>query len=144
MCAHTYEVALSVAPLEALKWQTIIATCVSKMVSLVDLWQGKFPPALREAIIHPQEGLFPSLDDLTMDCTCFDYAPLCKHIAAVLYGLGARFDETPEDLFLLRSVDPQELFASATASLDLLSSAQNSSAFHNLADLFDIDLEEAS
>jgi uncharacterized Zn finger protein len=31
---------------------------------------------------------------------------MCKHVAAVLYGIGARIDERPELLFLLRSVVP--------------------------------------
>ena len=36
---------------------------------------------------------------------------MCKHIAAVLYGIGARLDNKPELLFTLRGVDHEELIA---------------------------------
>lgn len=56
-----------------------------------------------------------------MTCSCPDWADLCKHLAAVLYGVGARLDDRPELLFQLRGVDPQELI---TADLDLTRTAE--------------------
>ena len=49
---------------------------------------------------------------LTTSSRC-DWAWMCKHVAAVLHGIGARLDERPELLFLLRSVDQQDLIATA-------------------------------
>ena len=34
---------------------------------------------------------------------------MCKHVAAVLYGVGARLDTKPELLFTLRGVNHEEL-----------------------------------
>jgi uncharacterized Zn finger protein len=44
---------------------------------------------------------------------------MCKHVAAVLYGIGARFDQNPELLFRLYEVDEQELIAGAGKELPL-------------------------
>lgn len=42
---------------------------------------------------------------------------MCKHVAAVLHGVGSRLDHQPELLFTLRNVDSQELIAKAGSDL---------------------------
>jgi uncharacterized Zn finger protein len=44
---------------------------------------------------------------------------MCKHVAAVLYGVGARLDEKPALLFALRGVDENQLLANAGQELSL-------------------------
>jgi len=66
-----------------------------------------------EIITSRDEGMFPAPREIEMDCSCPDGARMCKHIAAVLYGIGARFDDSPELLFTLRGVDHLELLAQA-------------------------------
>ncbi len=77
-----------------------------------------------------------------MSCSCPDFASLCKHLAATLYGVGARLDLAPELLFALRQVDPTELILSVDSQLlsspvtDQVLSADSSA----LEALFGIDL----
>lgn len=47
------------------------------------------------------------------DCSCPDWADMCKHVAAVLYGIGSRFDKDPLLFFKLRGVDTDRLIGSA-------------------------------
>lgn len=70
-----------------------------------------------ERICHPGRGLFPSPKEIKFDCSCPDWASMCKHVAAVFYGVGARLDKQPELLFALRKVDAQELVARAATGL---------------------------
>jgi uncharacterized Zn finger protein len=72
-----------------------------------------------ERICRQRTGLFPSPDEITLACSCPDWASMCKHVAAVLYGIGARLDEKPEPLFRLRDVDEKELIATAGKRLPL-------------------------
>ena len=54
--------------------------------------------------------LFPeSWRDLDMRCSCPDWALMCKHVAAVLYGIGTRFDRDPLLFFELRGIDVNKL-----------------------------------
>ena len=79
-----------------------------------------------------------------MSCSCPDYSSCCKHLAAVMYGVGARLDSMPELLFLLRGVDHQELVSQAIAAGNLdreLSAASAGSAGTlDLSELFSIEL----
>jgi uncharacterized Zn finger protein len=62
-----------------------------------------------ERICKPGTGLFPAPKEITFNCSCPDWASMCKHVAAVLYGVGARLDQQPEFLFALRRVDANDL-----------------------------------
>jgi len=73
-----------------------------------------------ERICRQRTGLFPSPDEIKLACSCPDWASMCKHVAAVLYGIGARLDEKPELLFRLRNVDEKELIAAAGKNLPLV------------------------
>jgi uncharacterized Zn finger protein len=68
-------------------------------------------------LCEEKTGLFPSPKDIIFTCSCPDWASMCKHVAAVLYGIGARLDRQPELLFTLRKVDHQELITKAGADL---------------------------
>jgi len=68
-------------------------------------------------LCQEKAGMFPSPKDISFTCSCPDWASMCKHVAAVLYGIGARLDHRPELLFTLRKVDQQGLIATAGASL---------------------------
>ena len=62
-------------------------------------------------VTDQKEGLFPLPGEMSFQCSCPDSARMCKHVAAVLYGIGARLDSKPELLFTLRGVDHEELIA---------------------------------
>jgi uncharacterized Zn finger protein len=80
---------------------------------LVELLQGRFSKGVMDRLCRQGDGLFPVPKDIRFDCSCPDGAYMCKHVAAVLYGIGARFDSKPELLFTLRQVDPAELLSKA-------------------------------
>ena len=99
-----------------------------------------------EIIIHKDQGLFPSLREIKVKCNCFDDAKMCKHIAAVLYGIGARLDSQPELLFTLRQADHFELLNSATGSSNLNKSDNVPEELDTseLSAIFGIDIDEST
>jgi len=72
-----------------------------------------------ERLCQQGNGLFPSPTEIKLSCSCPDWASMCKHVAAVLYGIGARLDQQPELLFKLHKVDEKELIAKAGKGLPL-------------------------
>ena len=108
-----YRTTITVKPVPKAKWQQICADCAGGIDSLVELLQGRFSKGVMDRLCRQGDGLFPVPKDIRFDCSCPDGAYMCKHVAAVLYGVGARFDSKPELLFTLRQVDPAELLSKA-------------------------------
>ena len=106
-----YNVELKITPLMPSHWKKIKAKCSGQIHSLLELLQGKLSDHVMEIVATHTQGLFPNENEMQFKCDCFDWAGMCKHIAAVLYGIGNRLDDQPNLLFLLRSVDPTELVA---------------------------------
>jgi uncharacterized Zn finger protein len=107
--SRMYDVAVDITPLPRPAWKSIKERCTGKIASLLDLLQGRLSTGVMEVVTDRAQGLFPSPREIRMECSCPDWATMCKHVAAVLYGVGARLDEQPELLFLLRGVDHEEL-----------------------------------
>jgi uncharacterized Zn finger protein len=114
-----YTVKITIAPVAPKVWKKLCADCAGSIDSLVELLQGRFSKAVMERVCLPAKGLFPSPKDIKFNCSCPDWASMCKHVAAVLYGVGARLDTSPEQLFLLRGVDHNELVTKAGEDLPL-------------------------
>lgn len=112
-----YNVKISVGTVEKKQWASICKDCAGGIDSLVELLQGRFSKGVMERICRQGTGLFPKPTEIRFSCTCPDYASMCKHVAAVLYGIGARLDQQPELLFRLRAVDEKELVAHIDAAL---------------------------
>lgn len=137
-----YRIEVSIARLAPAKWKAIRSECAGKIDSLVELLNGRLSKGVMEIVTRPGTGLFPSPAEIRMHCSCPDSARLCKHLAAVLYGVGARLDHRPELLFLLREADHLELVtAAAEAPLAGATSADGALAGADLASIFGIDLE---
>lgn len=111
-----YEVSVDFEPLKPSVWKAIKDQCAGKIDSLVELLEGRFSNAVMEILTAPETGLFPAPKEIKFRCTCPDWAYLCKHVAAALYGVGARLDDRPELLFVVRDVDPEELVTEAAKS----------------------------
>jgi uncharacterized Zn finger protein len=105
----TYTVELVVEALGRSRWSKVIAQCSGQVTSLVELLEGKLSRGVMAIVTDQARGIFPSPDEISLSCSCPDWATMCKHVAAVMYGIGARLDERPELLFLLRGVDPAQL-----------------------------------
>ena len=117
MGSSLYEQTVRINPLPKAKWDALKKRCQGKIGSLVELLQGKLSGEIMAIVTDRKDGLFPGPKEIKMDCNCPDWAGLCKHLAAVLYGVGARLDDAPELLFKLRGVDYNELIQTDTAAL---------------------------
>lgn len=140
-----YKVKVSISAISNKKWGVIVKECAGKIDSLIELLQGNFSKGVMEIITHREKGLFPHPKEIKLQCSCPDYADMCKHVAAVMYGVGARLDERPEELFLLRQADHTELTAKAsTVSLSKVPLTQETQLLDNrdLSTLFGIEIEE--
>jgi uncharacterized Zn finger protein len=110
-----YTVTVAIAALPKPRWRGIVAACSGEIDSLVELLKGKVSSGVMKVVSDPTSGLFPAPGQIDMSCSCPDSATMCKHVAAALYGIGARLDQKPELLFVLRGVDHLELLAEAAA-----------------------------
>ena len=141
----TYEIIVTIRSLHARRWKEIAAASTGKIDSLVDLLGGKLSKQVMEVVTHKERGLFPSPDQISFSCSCPDWADMCKHVAAVLYGVGVRFDEKPELLFALRGVDHAELISEAADDIPRLvargSAGRKVIKGADLSALFCIELE---
>lgn len=138
-----YTVAIRITPVEEPRWKAIVSECSGKIDSVVELLQGKLSKAVMEVITCKEKGLFPAPKQIQLGCSCPDWATMCKHIAAVLYGVGARLDEQPDLLFRLRGADPTELIAGAAkgAVLGANAPAAEKRLGADLSSVFGIDLD---
>ena len=148
--SELYTVKIQITKLTAAKWKVIKQQSAGKIGSLLELLQGKLSDQVMRIVTDRKEGLFPLPKEISFKCDCPDWAGMCKHIAAVMYGVGARLDASPELLFTLRGVDHQELIAvDAEAALSTATTSGKSKqlAASDLSDVFGIDLtstDEAS
>ena len=108
-----YKVEISIKPLLKNAWEDIINQCSGTIQSIEELVEGKFPKALEDLFTAKGKGLFPSPQEITLNCSCPDWAIMCKHVSAVLYGVGARLDDNPELFFVLRKVNINDLISEA-------------------------------
>lgn len=145
--AKPYSVTIKIKALKKDIWRDIKSACAGKLESLQMLLQGKFPQALEDIFMASGRGLFPTPKEIVFQCSCPDWAYMCKHVAATLYGVGARLDEDPTLFFILRRVKQDDLISKALeeGTGRLLKKAERKSARviadKDLSDLFGIDLE---
>jgi uncharacterized Zn finger protein len=118
-----YDIKIAIAPVKAGRWKSICRDCAGSIDSLVELLQGRFAKGVMDRVCREGDGLFPSPKEIELSCSCPDWADMCKHVAAALYGVGARLDEKPELLFRLRGVDETDLLARAGDDLSLKNAA---------------------
>lgn len=117
--SETYQIKIEIDSLAKPTWKKIKQDCSASIDSLLDLLAGRFSDGVMQRLTQKKEGLFPSPREIKMQCSCPDWSDCCKHLAAVMYGVGARLDKQPELLFLLRDVDHQELVTQAVAEGNL-------------------------
>ena len=140
-----YRVVLAIKDVPGARWRSICTDCAGSIASVVELLQGRFAKGVMERLCRQQNGLFPTPSDIRFSCSCPDYALMCKHVAAVLYGVGARLDDQPELLFRLRGVDENELIARVDAPLALAKKGPASDRVLHADDvsaLFGLDMAE--
>lgn len=107
--AKPYDVDIAIDRLDTENWDQITELCNRRIGSLEQLIEGKFPKELEVIFTDRKYGLFPSPKEIHFNCSCPDWAYMCKHVAAVLYGIGSRLDQNPMLFFELRDLNGQEL-----------------------------------
>ena len=142
--SELYNVTIKIAPLAARKWRRVKRRCAGQIGSLLELLQGRLSKSVMAVVTDRRDGLFPLPKEISLDCDCPDWAVMCKHVAAVLYGVGARLDEKPELLFLLRGVDYEELISAeaeaAAASVVRRGGSGRRIAAEDISGVFGIDI----
>ena len=145
MGSSLYEVEVTISAVPAKHWKSIGAACAGSIDSLVELLQGKLAKGVMTRICAPGTGLFPTPKEIRFNCSCPDSASMCKHVAAVLYGVGARLDQQPDLLFALRHVDAGDLVALASTAQPRAGDATAAGKVLDdsaLADVFGIEMVE--
>lgn len=144
--SRPYEIKVLIQPLRPDVWTDVSKACAGSIQSLKDLVEGRFPKPLSDLFTAKGAGLFPTPREIRFDCSCPDYADLCKHVAAVLYGVGARLDEDPTLFFVLRQVNMDDLITHAlNQTTDSLLEKSRHKSSRTLADddlsgLFGVDV----
>ena len=144
--SELYKVNIEIKKLPGKKWAQVKKRCAGQIGSLLELLQGRLSKSVMAVVTDRDNGLFPHPGEISLHCTCPDWAVMCKHVAAVLYGVGARLDEQPELLFVLRGVDHEELI-SVEAGFPAVSNASEPDAHPRIAEsdlshLFGIEMSE--
>jgi uncharacterized Zn finger protein len=104
-----YSVAIKIDKLDDKRWKSVLEFCKHRIDTMETLILGKFPKEFDELFKASKNGLFPYPKEIHFNCSCPDSASMCKHVAAVLYGVGARLDNDPILFFKLRDIDFEEL-----------------------------------
>jgi uncharacterized Zn finger protein len=142
-----YKIKIAIAPVKNARWKAICRDCAGSIDSLVELLQGRLAKGVMDRVCREGDGLFPSPGEIKLNCSCPDGAGMCKHVAAVLYGVGARLDEEPQFLFMLRGVDENELIGRAGQDLPLSMTTPSAAKVledSDVAALFGIDIAETA
>ena len=113
--SELYNIAVRIKKLPDDVWRTIKKECTGQIGSVLELLRGRLSERVMTVVTDRRRGLFPQPGEIKFDCDCPDWAVMCKHVAAVLYGVGKRLDSQPELLFRLRGVDTEELISSDIA-----------------------------
>ena len=142
--SELYTVQIQIKKLPTAKWDAIKRRSAGMIGSLLELLQGKLSDQVMQIVTDRKQGLFPLSKEISFRCDCPDWAGMCKHVAAVMYGIGARLDTSPDLLFMLRGVNHEELIAvDAAAAVDAATTSGKSKqlAASDLSDVFGIDLD---
>ncbi len=144
-----YKVEISIRKLKSSVWKMIVQECQGKIDSLGALIDGKLPKTMETLLTDPQTGIFPSPSQIDFSCSCPDWALMCKHVAATLYGVGTRLDQDPSLFFILRGVKMEQLISQAVKkeAADLLKRAKSKTSRRiikdaDLSSAFGIDMED--
>ncbi len=139
-----YEIAIKIDAVKRDAWRAIQRDCAGSIGSRLELLSGRLSEPVMARLCTDRTGLFPPPSSISFTCSCPDYAIMCKHVAAVMYGVGVRLDDAPDLLFTLRQVSVDEILASALSELPVARVSSRALATEGLAALFGIELADAA
>jgi uncharacterized Zn finger protein len=138
-----YKVTIEILPVASRHWKSVCGDCTGSIDSLVELLGGRLSKAVMDRVCREGDGLYPGPAEIKLSCSCPDWADMCKHAAAALYGIGARLDEKPELLFVLRGVDANDLLVAAGENASLPKKAPRAAKMldeSDIAEVFGIEM----
>ena len=143
--SEIYDVDIRIKPLAKPRWTDIKGRCAGQIDSMVELLRGSISKGVMEIVTRKGEGLFPSPKEISLSCSCPDWATMCKHVAATLYGVGTRLDHEPETLFILRGVNPAEMVEAAFSRAPTARKSRRGRtlASDELSSIFGVDIDMA-
>ncbi len=139
--SEIYKVEIKIDTLNSKTWVAIQKKCSGQIESLLELLQGQLSAEVMKQVADKNDGLFPSPKEISLSCSCPDWAEMCKHVAAVLYGVGVRLDDEPELLFLLRGVNAQDLIAANLGLGEEVAAGDDALDSGDLAGIFGIEID---
>jgi len=141
-----YDVAIQIDVVASAAWRAIQRECAGGIASRIDLLAGTLSEPVMARLCADRTGLFPAPSAIQFSCSCPDYAAMCKHVAAVLYGIGARLDEQPDLLFALRKVDQKDLITRAGKGLPQTKGPKAEKVLDagDLSEMFGIEIAQAA
>jgi len=144
--SELYKIKIGIAPVKPSRWKSICRDCAGSIDSLVELLQGRLAKGVMDRVCREGDGLFPSPDEIELSCSCPDWADMCKHVAATLYGVGAMLDQKPQLLFVLRGVDESDLFAGSGEDISLSQAPPAANVLNDgdVAALFGLEMADAA
>ena len=141
-----YTVKLVIKALARPRWSAVVDECSGQVASLVELLGGKLSRGVMEIVTCKTRGIFPNPKEISLSCSCPDWATMCKHVAATMYGIGARLDQQPELLFRLRGVDPAQLIAKSVGRAATKAARPRAPVIADdaLGNIFGIEIDEGT
>ena len=139
-----YNIEIDIQPLPIEKWLEIKKKCSGQIGSILELLSGQLSDSVMNVVCHREQGLFPLPGEIKVSCSCPDWATMCKHVAAVLYGVASRLDHSPGQIFLLRGVNHEELIdisSTISKAIEKGMPTRNRIAESSLEDVFGIEIE---
>ncbi len=142
--SELYNINITIKNLNNSKWLNIKNFCSGKIGSILDLLSGNLSDSIMNIVCDQNSGLFPLPGEIELDCSCPDWAVMCKHVAAVLYGVGVRLESEPAEIFKLRGVNYEELIDISQAVTDIINTQGKSKrlSLELLSSVFDIEFDE--
>ncbi len=139
--SEVYKVAVDIKPLKSPLWKSIKRLCSGQISSMLELLQGRLSDSVMSIVTDRDQGLMPLPNEISLKCSCPDWAVMCKHVAAAMYGIGSRLDSRPELLFTLRGVNADELITEGIVLPKLEPiAAGNVIADDQISDIFGIEM----
>src|SRR2546423_5416972 len=141
-----YKIKIAIAPVKNARWKAICRDCAGSIDSLVELLQGRLAKGVMDRVCRRAAAWFRRPGEIELSCSCPDWADMCKHVAAALYGVGARLDQKPQLLFVLRGVDEGDLFAGSGEGMSLSKAAPSAANVlddGDVAALFGLEMADA-
>ena len=142
--SELYNIEINIQPLSLNKWLEIQKKCSGQIGSILELLSGQMSDCVMNIVCDREKGLFPLPDEINMSCSCPDWATMCKHVAAVLYGVASRLDHSPEQLFLLRGVNHIDLIdipSTISKAIEKGKATRKHISDASLEDIFGIEIE---